>query len=63
MTTARLLPPLRDGQAPAPSGFCPLCGGEQYRWDRPVLWRGRLICAPCLAQLEEEEDSQRYDFA
>ena len=36
---------------------CPICGGEQYRWDRAALWHGRRVCLPCLARLEEEEET------
>ena len=57
MTHHQILPPLRDGQALPPAGYCPLCGGEQYPSDRTGLWRGRPVCIPCLARLEEEEDT------
>ena len=52
------MPPLRDRQGERPVCLCPLCGGEQYHWDQTGLWRGRVVCADCLSQLEKEEDEQ-----
>ena len=48
-------PPLRDRQQDPPSWLCPVCGGEQYRWDRAEVWRGRRVCALCLERLEKRE--------
>ena len=52
----RLRPPLRDSQDDAPVRLCPICGGEQYRWDMAGLRQGRLICAACLARKKEEDE-------
>ena len=59
----RLLPPLRDPQEDPPVLLCPLCGEEQYRWDRLFAWGGQQICFRCQSRLEQEEDKDNYDPA
>ena len=53
-----LRPPLRDSQAETPARLCPLCGEEQYRWERTWYRRGRPVCAGCAARLEQENEEE-----
>ena len=49
---------LRDRQQDSPQFLCESCEEEQYTYDRPIHYNGRLICRTC-AKKEGYQEEER----